>query len=395
MIQEIAAPVRERLLPFSLPSIGPEEIAEVVECLRSGWITTGPKVERFEDRFRRLTGARHALATSSGTAALHIALLAAELKDGDEVLTTPMTFAAAPNMVLRAGGRVAFADIDLRTFNIDVKAARQRLSPRTRVLIPVHFAGLPCRMAELERLCRERGILLLEDAAHAVGASYDGRPIGSIGDMTAFSFHPIKNITTGEGGMLTFRDERWLRKLSLLRFHGMDRNAWKRYKAEGSPHYDIELPGFKYNMLDIQASIGLRQLDKLDALNLARESMARTYREEFGGVEELFLPQDPPYAHRHAWHLFTVLLRTEKLRIGRDAFLAELKREGIGTGVHFQAVHLHPYYRGLGFRRGQFPNAEYVSDRILSLPLYPRMTREDLRDVVLAVKKVLARSLKT
>jgi len=387
--------LRKEFLPFSRPTIEEDEINEVVDSLRSGWITTGPKVKLFEDELKAYTGAPFAVALNSATAGLHVALLALGIGPGDEVITTPMTFAATVNMIVRVGATPVLADIDPGTLNIDAAEIRKKITSRTRAVMPVHFAGQSCDMDEISAIAGEFGLKVIEDAAHAIGTEYKGRRTGSLDTVSVFSFHPIKNITTGEGGMVCTRDERLAEEMALLKFHGMSKEAWKRYSAQGTPNYDIVLPGFKYNMLDIQAAIGIHQLRKLDAFIGRRREIAEFYNAAFAGLDEIFTPAPVPYEGRHAWHLYTPLIRVEQLDIDRDAFMTELKRENIGTGLHFKAVHHHPYYReNLRIPDGELPNADYASDRILSLPLFPLMTMEDARDVVEAVIRVVERHRK-
>jgi dTDP-4-amino-4,6-dideoxygalactose transaminase len=384
-------PLRTDFLQFSRPTIEDDEINEVVESLRSGWITTGPKVKIFEDAFRNYTGARFAVPLNSATAGLHLAMLALGISPGDEVITTPMTFAATVNMIVRAGATPVFVDIEPGTLNIDTGKIREKITGRTRAIVPVHFAGQPCDMDPIFRIAADFDLKVLEDSAHAVGTIYKGRMIGSLDSVSVFSFHPIKNITTGEGGMLCTADEQIAEEVSLLKFHGMSREAWKRYSAQGTPNYDIVLPGFKYNMLDIQAALGIHQLKKLERFIERRTEIADYYNEAFAEVDELVIPSPVPYDHRHAWHLYTPLIKIEKLSIDRDTFMGELKKHNIGTGLHFKAVHHHPYYRKtLEIPEGELPNADYASDRILSLPLFPAMTKDDAGDVVEAVKNVIA-----
>jgi dTDP-4-amino-4,6-dideoxygalactose transaminase len=385
--------MRATFLPFSIPTIGEEEINEVVDSLKSGWITTGPKVKRFEEAFKRYVQAPYCVPLSSATAGLHLSMLALKLHPGDEVITTPMTFAATVSMIVQGGGTPVLADIEPGTLNIDVQAIRGKITPRTRAIVPVHFAGHPCAMDEIFALAREFGLKVIEDAAHAVGTQYKGSPIGSLDSTSVFSFHPIKNITTGEGGMVATGDEELAEELSLMKFHGMNKEAWKRYEASGTPNYDIVMPGFKYNMMDLQAALGLHQLEKLDDFIEKRTILAKFYNEAFSDVAEVATPEAVPYQHRHAWHLYTPLIRTEALTIDRDGLMEQLKKENIGTGLHFKAIHHHPYFRDLlGIAKGALPNADYASDRILSLPLFPLMTQGDAQDVVAAVKKIIARN---
>jgi dTDP-4-amino-4,6-dideoxygalactose transaminase len=387
--------VRSEFLPFSTPTIDDDEINEVVDSLRSGWITTGPKVKRFEEAFRAYVGAPYAVPLSSATAGEHLTLLALGLKPGDEVITTPMTFASTVSMIVLCGATPVLVDIEPGTLNIDAAKIRERITEHTRAIIPVHFAGQACDMDPIFALAREFGLTVIEDAAHAAGTEYKGRRIGSFDSISIFSFHPNKNLTTGEGGMVCTPDEALAEEVSLLKFHGMNREAWKRFAASGTPNYDIVLPGFKYNMMDIQAAIGIHQLPRLDGFIDRRTEIARFYNEAFADVAELHCPALAPYPQRHAWHLYTPLVRVERLTIDRDTFMAELKKENIGSGLHYKAIHHHDYYRKtLAIPAGALPNADYASDRILSLPLFPRMTTDDARDVVTAVKDVIARSRK-
>jgi dTDP-4-amino-4,6-dideoxygalactose transaminase len=383
--------MRETFLPFSTPTIDDDEINEVVDSLKSGWITTGPKVKRFEDAFKAYVGAPYAIPLSSATAGLHLTLLALGIKEGDEVITTPMTFASTVSMVILCGATPVLADIEPGTLNIDPARIREKISPRTRAIIPVHFAGQSCDMDPIFALAREHGLTVIEDAAHAAGTEYKGRRIGSLDSISIFSFHPNKNITTGEGGMVCTADEALAEEISLLKFHGMSREAWKRFAASGTPNYDILMPGFKYNMMDIQAAIGIHQLPKLDRFIDMRTGIAEQYNREFADVAELALPAYAPYDQRHAWHLYTPLVRIEQLDINRDQFMDELKKRNIGSGLHYKAIHHHPYYKGhLGITDDDLPMASYASERILSLPLFPRMTPDDATDVVTAVKEVIA-----
>lgn len=381
-------PVRREFLPFHRPSIGEDEIREVEDTLRSGWITTGPKTKRFEEEFRDYIGCRHAVAVSSCTAGLHLALVASGVGRGDEVITTPYTFAATGEVIIQVGAKPIFVDVCEGGFNIDPERIREAVTPRTRAIIPVHFAGEPCRMEEILEIAREHDLLVVEDAAHALGAEYDGRKVGTIGDVTAFSFYATKNITTAEGGMVTTDDPEMAEKMSILSLHGISRDAWKRYSYEGSWYYEVLYAGYKYNMTDVQAAMGLHQLRRLPDFLEVRKEYVRMYDEGLGDVEEVVLPPRPRNG-RHAWHLYVIRLRLEMLRIDRNEFVEALRAENIGTSVHFIPLHLHPYYRenfGLGW--GDFPNAEDAYKRAISLPLYPEMTPEDVEDVIRAVRKV-------
>jgi len=385
---------RESILPFSKPDIGEEEIAEVVACLRSGWITTGPRVAQFEREFATAVGSRHAMAFSSGTAALHAALLALELQPGDEVVVPALTWPATANMVVACGAVPVFADIDPSTWNLDPGALAAAVTPRTRLVMPVHFAGLPCDLDGLREALAAAGrpeIGIVEDAAHAAGAAYKGRPIGATGKngtlAACFSFHPIKNMTTAEGGMVTTDDDRLATAIKLWRFHGVQRDAWQAYSpnAKAPASYDVVLPGFKYNLSDLHAALGLHQLRKLPLFNRRRAEIAAIYRRDLAALPGLQIPGRAGYECHHPWHLFTVLPPS------RAPFMERLRELGIGTGLHFEAVHLHDYYRRrFGWREGTLPVAEEVCARIVSLPLFPAMTDEDAGDVVQAVRLALS-----
>ena len=366
----------DEFLPFSRPSISREAINEVVACLESGWITTGPRVKKFEEELKRYFNAPHALALSSATAGLHLALAALELKPGDEVITTPMTFAATLNTIVLAGGRPVLVDVEPDTYNMDVSKLAKAITKRTRAIMPVHFAGLPVDLDPLYELADKHGLRVIEDAAHAIGTEYKGKRIGAFGDTQVFSFHPNKNMTTGEGGCVVTRDDQLAEKIALLRFHGMDREAWNRFGKTGSQHYEIVLPGFKYNMMDIQAALGLHQLPALDGFIKRRTELALRYQKILADWPQWARPGTPKFAHRHAWHLYTPLINPAAAGMDRDAFMQGMKERNIGTGLHYRAVHLYPYYRErYGFKPGDFPNAESIGDRIVSLPLFP-----DLRD---------------
>lgn len=383
--------MRDTFLPFSTPTIEDAEINEVVDSLRSGWLTTGPKVKRFEKAFKAYVGAPYAVPLTSATAGLHLTLRALKIAEGDEIITTPMTFASTVSMIILCGGTPVLVDIEPGTLNIDVNEVRKKITPRTKAMIPVHFAGQSCDMDPLFALAKEHGLIVIEDAAHAVGAEYKGHKIGSLDSISIFSFHPNKNITTGEGGMVCTADENLAEEISLMKFHGLSREAWKRFAASGSPNYDILLPGFKYNMMDIQAAIGIHQLPKLDGFINHRKEIAEFYNRELIDVPELALPAYAPYKQRHAWHLYTPLVRIEQLTIDRDRFMEELKKFNIGSGLHYKAIHHHAWYReNMYIADSQLPNASYASERILSLPLFPKMSLDDARDVVTAVKEVIS-----
>jgi len=363
----------------------------VQECLRSGWITTGPRVERFERMLADYLGATQVIALSSATAGLHLALRTLELRPGDEVITTPLTFVATVNTIIEAGATPVFVDIDADTRNIDVARLADAVSDRTRALVPVHFAGLPVDLDPLYDLATRHGLRVIEDAAHAIGAEYAGRRIGSFGDTQVFSFHPNKNMTTGEGGCVSTSDPKLAAALRTLSFHGIDReDLSESLRAEGAP-YDVAAVGFKYNMMDIQAALGLHQLPELDGFIGRRTQIARAYLERLASSSAWELPADADPSHRHAWHLFTAVLRPEKARIDRGAFVRGMKDRGIGIGIHYPAVHLFRLYRSrFGFRPGSFPVAERIGRNVVSLPLFPAMNDADVDRVVRAIEEVLA-----
>ena len=383
--------MRTTFLPFARPGLGEEEIAEVADTLRSGWITTGPKVERFTAEFADYVGGRFAVPVSSATAGLHVALLALGVGPGDEVVTTPMTFVATLNTIVHCGAVPVLADIDPATLNIRVEKIERAITSRTRAIVPVHYVGQPVDLDPILEIAAGRSIAVLEDAAHAVGAEYKGRRIGSFPTTSVFSFHPNKNMTTGEGGMVVTEDEAVFEKASLLKFHGMDRESWKRFAKTGSPRYDVAVPGFKYNMMDIQAALGLHQLKRLDGFLRERERLAARYDDALSGVTGLILPQRVPYPVKHAWHLYTPLVDVDRLRIDRDGFMAELKKRNIGTGLHYTAAHEFSYYAArFGWKPEDYPAAHFVSDRIVSLPLFPGLSDADQDDAIAAIREVLA-----
>jgi len=381
---------RETFLPFARPTLGEEEVSELLDSLRSGWITTGPKTERFAEAFRDYVGARHALPVSSATAGLHLALLAHGIGPGDEVITTPMTFVATLNVIVLVGATPVLADIDRATLNIDVTKLEAKITPATRAVIPVHFVGQPCDMGPILGLAagNRNPLVVIEDAAHAVGTEYKGRKIGSLPSTSVFSFHPNKNMTTGEGGMVVTDDDEVAERVSLLRFHGMDRNAWKRFDKAGSHRYDIAEPGFKYNMMDIQAALGLHQLPRLEEFIERRRTLAERYQAMLSDAP-FILPQPVPWPSKHAWHLYTPLLDLERVTINRDQFMSELKSRNIGCGLHYTAAHEFTYYRdAYGWKPEDYPEAHFVSERILSLPLYPTLSEADQDDVIAAIHEI-------
>jgi dTDP-4-amino-4,6-dideoxygalactose transaminase len=377
--------MRSDYLPYCLPSIGEDEVREVVDSLRSGWITTGPKVKRFEADFASYAGARHAIAVSSCTAALHLALTARDIGPGDEVIVPTLTFCATANVVVHTGARPVLVDVNERC-QIDPEAVARAITTRTRAIVAVHYGGQPCDLDELLEMGREHGIPVIEDAAHAAGAVYRGSKIGTHGLAAAFSFYATKNMTTGEGGMITTNDDDLAARIRLLSLHGMSRDAWKRYNETGSWYYEVCEPGFKYNMTDIQAALGIHQLRRLDGFIERRQAIARRYAEAFADLAELQLPSESS-DRSHIYHLYAVQVRPEPGNFDRDTFIASMRSERIGTSVHFVPVHRHPFYRRrYGYRNDFFPVAERIYSGLVSLPLYPGMSEHDVEDVVAAVR---------
>jgi UDP-4-amino-4-deoxy-L-arabinose-oxoglutarate aminotransferase len=385
--------IRADFLPLSRPALGDEEAAAVVACLRSGWITSGPKVAELEGLFREATGAPHAVAVASATAGLHIVLAALGIGTGDEVVTPSMTFASTVNQVALRGATPVFAEADYGTLQVLPDALAAKITSRTKAVIPVHFAGAPADLDPIRAAADRAGVPVIEDAAHAVGTSYKGIPAGGPagtgknGNIAIFSFHPIKNITTAEGGMVTCYDGDLAERLRLLRFHGIERDAWKRYGKGGTPHYDIREPGYKYNLTDLQATLGVVQMGKARALNARRAELARRYLAGLQGVAGIDLPQEAPYPHGHSWHLFIV----KATGIERDALIAALAERNVGAGLHFPPCHLLGYVRErFGAKEGDLPQTERAGKRILSLPLFPGMSVDDVDYVCEAVREILS-----
>ena len=386
-------PVRNDFLVFGSPKIEQEEIDEVVECLKSGWIGTGPRVNEFENAFRDYIGSKHAIALNSCTAALHLSMLVSGVSIGDEVITTPMTFAATANAILHAGAKPIFVDVEKDSMNIDPSLIEKAISPKTKAILPVHFAGRPCNMDHIMEIAQKNNLLVIEDAAHAVEAKYKGKKIGNIGDMTCFSFYVTKNLVTGEGGMITTNNEEWSKKIKIRALHGMTSDARMRYANENYKHYQVIAPGFKYNMMDIQASLGIHQLKRLDKNFDRRKEIWNIYNKAFEN-----LPVTTPSEEKdtvHGRHLYTLLLDLDNLKISRDEFLGEIVRENIGAGVHFISLHLQPYYKEtFGFKKDDFPNSAFISERTVSIPFSAKLTEKDVQDVINAITKVLNRNMK-
>ena len=382
--------MRETFLPFSRPSVSEAEIEAVAEVLRSGWLTTGPRGAAFEEAFGRYVGARGSVALASATAGMHVVLKALGVGPGDEVVTPSLTWVSTVNLIVLAGAEPVFVDVDRDTLMVSRETVEPAVTERTRAIIPVHFAGAAVDLEPLRVAAAERGIALIEDAAHAAGTEYAGERIGRRG-TAIFSFHPIKNMTTGEGGMVCSDDEELLERVRRLKFHGLGVDAYDRQTQGRAPQAEVLEPGYKYNMTDMAAVLGLGQLARLEGFNQRRSALAARYRERLAGIDEILPLAVPPYTMKHSWHLFVVRLDLERAPLGRDEFMRELKQRNIGTGLHFRAVHLQKYYSEvMGCRRGLLPATEWNSDRICSLPLFPDMTDRDVDDVVDTIKEVLA-----
>lgn len=381
--------VRPQFLPYHLPSIGEEEIKAVTETLRSGWLTTGKKVRQFEYDFKVKVGARHAVALNSCTAALHLALEAVGVTAGDEVIVPTMTFAATGEVVTYLGAKPVLVDCRPDDLTLDVNQIEQAITPKTKAIVPVHFAGHPCEMIQLMEIAKNYNLKVIEDAAHALPAWYQGVMVGGIGDITCFSFYATKTITTGEGGMATTQNAEWAERMRMMSLHGISQSAWNRYSTNGSWSYEILHAGHKYNLTDLAASLGIEQLKKCDEFQKVREHYAELYTHGFKDLPEIICPTVASNV-QHAWHLYVIQLDTDRLRIGRDEFIDILKKYNIGTSVHFIPLHLHHYYqRTFGYRSEDFPNAQACFERIVSLPIYPKMTEADVDYIIEVVREVI------
>ncbi|APZ96872.1 DegT/DnrJ/EryC1/StrS family aminotransferase [Fuerstiella marisgermanici] len=380
--------MRDTFLPFAPPLIGEEEIEEVIDTLRSGWLTTGPKTRRFADEFAEFTDAAAALTVSSCTAALHLALVANDVGEGDEVITTPLTFAASVNVIEHSGARPVLVDVEPDTLNIDPAKIEMAITPNTKAIIAVHYAGHPAELDEIREIAERHDLILIEDAAHAIGSAYKGQPIGSGLNPACFSFYATKNLTTGEGGMLTGESE-FLEKARMLSLHGMSREAWSRYAAGGKWAYDIAAPGYKYNMTDIQAALGLQQLRRFESMQQRRRDIVSQYQEAFSGNAAFQTPVSREHV-THAWHLYVLRLNEGELSVNRNQFIEEVNARNIGTSVHFIPIHIHSYYaEKYGWEPDDFPVALDSFNRMVSLPLSPKMSDQDVTDVIDAVYNVV------
>jgi len=388
-VEESTLPSRDRFLVFGAPAIEEAEIKEVVASLESGWLGTGPKVAQFEKDFGEYKGVAHAVAVNSCTAALHLSILAAGLKPGDEVITTPMTFCATVNAIIHAGAIPILADIDPKTMNIDPAQVAGKITSKTKAILPVHFAGRPCNMDALGEIVQEYNLTLIEDCAHAIETEYKGQKAGTFGDFGCFSFYVTKNIVTGEGGMVLCRREEDAARIKMLALHGMSKDAWKRFGDEGYKHYYVLECGFKYNMMDLQGAIGIHQLQRVELYWRRRQEIWQRYNEAFAGLP-IGLPAEPEPDTRHAYHLYTILIGETKVAISRDEFLGAMTANNIGVGVHYLSIPEHPYYQEtFGWKPEDYPEAMRIGRQTVSLPLSAKLTDEDVDDVIMAVKSII------
>lgn len=381
---------RKNFLPIATGVFGKEEEKEIIQTLRSGWITLGPKTKKFEELLAKYAGAKYAIALNSCSAALHLAMIALGIKEGDEVITTPFTFAATAQAIIHCGAKVVFVDIDQKTFNIDPKKIEGVITQKTKAIIPVDYGGLPVDLDTILSIAKRHQLYVVEDAAHSIGAKYKERNIGTISDLTCFSFHPVKNMTTGDGGAIVTNNKNLAEKIMILRVNGMDKESWKRNSSDGSWDYAIVEEGYKYHMNDIAASLGIHQLKKLDKFRLIREQLADVYDNELTGLEEVLIPSRKPDT-THAHNIYGILIDTGALKISRNEIIERLKDFNIGSVVYFRPLHSQPYFqKKFGYKMGDFPNAEYVFERLICLPIYAGMKKVDVVFVVRALKRIIS-----
>jgi len=378
--------MRKNFLVFGSPCIGQEEIDEVVATMKSGWLGTGPKTHQFEKEFAEYLGVKHCVAVSSCTAALHLSMIAAGIGPGDEVIVPSMTFCASANSVIHTGATPVFADCTIPEMVLDPVDVKRKITSRTKAILPVHFHGRPVDVDAIQKIAREHGLYIIDDAAHAIETEYKGRKVGHFAECTCFSFYVTKNMTSVEGGMVATDNDEWADRIKIYALHGMSKDAWARFSDKGYKHYQVVMPGFKYNMTDIQASIGIHQLHKLEKNWVRRQEIWNAYNNEFRDLP-LDLPAKVDNTIRHAYHLYAIRVRDEA-GISRDALMQRLQDQKIGTGVHYTALHMHQYYsQTYGYKEGDFPNAEKIGDTTLSIPFSAGLTDEDVADVVKAMKE--------
>jgi len=382
-------PVREKYLPYAQQWIDDADIKNVIDTLKSDYLTTGPKVKQFEEKIANYVEAKYAVAVANGTAALHSACFSAGIKKGDEVITTPMTFAASANCVLYQGGNPVFADIDSKTYNIDVKDIKRKITKKTKAIIPVDFTGQVVDLDSILEIAEKNNLIVMEDSAHALGSKYKGKKVGSISHLTIFSFHPVKHITTGEGGIITTNNEEFYKKLTLFRNHGITRdNSLLINKKEGSWYYEQLELGYNYRITDIQCALGISQLDKIENFIKRRKEIVNLYNKYLSQINGVIIPYEADYSNS-SWHLYVIQLELDKLKVGRKEIFEALKAENIGVNIHYIPVYYHPYYQKIGYKKGVCPNAEKLYERIITLPLFPKITDKDVEDVIEAVNKVI------
>lgn len=380
----------KKYIKFHSYSMSQDEKRELIDTIDSGWITTGPKVKKFEEQFAEYVGARYAVGVSSGTAALHLSLLALGIGKGDEVITTPMTFVATVNSILYVGARPVLVDVEPDTLNIDPEKIKKKINKHTKAILPVHYAGQPCRLDEIIKIAKKNRLFIIGDACHAVETEYNGKKVGSMGNLACFSFHPIKNMTTGEGGMVTTDNKGLSEKLRIYSWHGLDKEACKRGRRGKFKYYDMVYLGYKYNMTDIQASLGIHQLEKIDAFWKKRRRYSEIYDSILKGQPEIVILPPPESGNRNAHNLYPIRVKTENLSISRDEIIDRMDKKNIGVNVHFQCVHSLSFYkRYFNYRRGAFPVAEYASERLISLPLYPKLSEEEVVYVAKNINQIV------
>ncbi len=383
--------IRDNYLVFGSPLIGEEEINEVIDSLRSGWLGTGPKVAKFEKLFQQYVGSEFSMAVNSCTAGLHLSMITAGLSKGDEVITTPMTFCATVNSIIHTGATPVLVDCDRVTQLIDPQKIEEAITPKTKAIVPVHLCGRPCDMDSIMDIARRHDLIVIEDAAHAIETRYKGRKIGNIAHLTCFSFYVTKNVITGEGGMVTTNIPEFAEKIKTYGLHGMSKDAWKRFSDDGYKHYKVVFPGFKYNMMDIQAAIGIHQLNRVEENLQRRNQIWDMYHQAFADLPVVLPASDEPNTI-HARHLYTLIIDKEQTGMTRDQFMLALHRMNIGTGVHYISVHLHPYYeKQFGYKTQDFPNATWLSERTVSLPFSPKLSNADVEDVIETVRTILVK----
>lgn len=379
---------QNKFIPYGKQHIDQADIDAVIEVLKSDYLTTGPKIKEFDDKLADYVGAKYAVAISNGTAALHAACFAGGIEEGDEVITSPITFAASANAVLYCGGKPVFADIDPRTYNIDPDDIEKRITDRTKAIIPVHYTGQPCDMDKILKIAEKYNLTVIEDGAHALGGEYKDKKIGSIGDMTTFSFHPVKHITTGEGGAITTNDKELYEKLMMFRTHGITRDHDKLIHDDAPWYYEQHHLGFNYRITDIQAALGISQIKKLGGFLEKRRELAKIYNEELANIDEVSIPYQVENTNS-AWHLYIIKLELEKIKTGRRKIFEELRKRNIGVNVHYIPVYYHPYYQNLGYRKGLCPEAEKLYESIITMPLYPMMSKNDIKYIVNSLKEIV------